>query len=593
MALPGVTVSVLDGNLNLQPGNNSRLMLYLGCCTGGVPNTLYTYGDITTMQGTLDAGQLVEAGAYGMTNAGGPAMFMPLNPSQRGGVSSVTKVGSGAGTIALTMAPHRSISYTCTTGGTLGTAVFTFTLGATATLAASTSAPVTSAAGWSGAGYQLPGTYVNIVFVAGTYVAGGTPDIYTISTLGAIAHPQGAGPAVPTFTASPVDNYNAKVTIGTGGALGTATFIYSLDNGESNLNGAGVNSATVVTPGGGAYAIPYTGIVMTFASTFVAADYYTFKTATATASSADVTSAITALTSTYLNQAIYSLVTLIGQYANIAAWATNAAALESFATTLFNNGVYVRCINEMPTVGTITASAAAVVVDVAETDSVVIASRATVSAPHVNGCAGDELLFSPITGLTLRRSAAWPVAMRSSLFEASRNVGDVSAGGVPGVIYLFRDENATQGMDAAGITTLRSFPGSGGVAGFYITDAHTCSLSTSDYYPWTNARVIDRGCGIARLNSLPLVNTKIPTTTRNGLVGVITEKKAQQVEGKLNSALRTGMVDTSPQDAVAASTSVNRTHNILSDGNLILSVAIQPFAYSRIVTVNIGMSVNA
>lgn len=585
MALPGVVIQVLDGNLNLQPGNNEHLMLYLGCCTLGTPNTLYTYGDVTTMQTAFDAGQLVEAGAYGMTGAGGPAMFMPLNPSQRGGVSSVTKVGTGAGTIALTMAPHKSLLITCTTGGTLGTAAFTFQVGS-----GPVSAPVTSASGWSSTGYLVPGLYCTVVFTAGTYIAGGSADSYTISTLGVIAHPTGAGPAVPTFTASPIDNYSVLVTIGTGGALGTATFTYSLDNGETKLNAAGVNSAIVVTPGGGAYAIPGTGIVMTFASTFVAADYYTFKTATATASSSDLTAAITALTSTYLNQGIYSMVTLIGQFASAAAWATNAAALEGLAVSLFNNGVYIRCFNECPTVGSITASAGAVVVDSTDTDSVVVAARAAVSAPHVIACAGDELLFSPLSGLTLRRSAAWPAAMRSSAFEASRNIGDASAGGVTGITYLFRDENATPALDAAGMTTLRTFPG---IPGFFFTDAHTCSLSTSDYYPATNARVIDRGCGIARLNAFPNVQSKIPTTVRNGLVGVITEKKAQSLEGKMDSALATGMVDTSPQDAVAASASVSRTHNILSDGNLIIAVAIQPFAYARTVTVNIGLAVSA
>ena len=105
--------------------------------------------------------------------------------------------------------------------------------------------------------------------------------------------------------------------------------------------------------------------------------------------------------------------------------------------------------------------------------------------------------------------------------------------------------------------------------------------------------MIDIGCTITRANALPLVNSKVPTTTRNSLPGVITERKAQQIEAKLSGALITGMVSIDPANAVAASAVVNRTHNILADGNLIIAVAIQPFAYARTVTVNIGLAVQA
>jgi hypothetical protein len=231
------------------------------------------------------------------------------------------------------------------------------------------------------------------------------------------------------------------------------------------------------------------------------------------------------------------------------------------------------------------------VVDSADTDTVLINQRLSVSAPHVLGGAGDCLLFSPLSGLTLRRSAAWTSAARATSVEASQNIGFVGLGGLKGVVYLFRDENATQGLDAAGYTTMRKLPGQ---PGFFVTDAHTFSASTSDYYPFTNARVIDIGCTVTRANALPLVNGKIPTKTdtSRGLVNVITERKAQQIEAEINNALLTTMVSTDPANAVAASTVVNRTHN-MADGNLILAVGIQPFFYSRTVTVNIGLAVSA
>jgi len=50
------------------------------------------------------------------------------------------------------------------------------------------------------------------------------------------------------------------------------------------------------------------------------------------------------------------------------------------------------------------------------------------------------------------------------------------------------------------------------------------------------------------------------------------------------------MVATQPQNAVAAAAVVDRTHDILADGNLIIAVGIQPFAYARTVTCYIGLA---
>ena len=231
MALPGVSVNVLDGNLGLQPATTSQTMLWMGCCTDLTPNTLAYYGDSATLSSALGAGELLEAAGYGLKVAGGVLGVMALTPSTRGGVSAVTKYGTGAETLAVTIAPHKAITVTCTTAGALGTAAFTFQLGS-----AAASQPVTSAASWSSTGYLVPGTYCTVVFTAGSYVAGGTPDTYTISTAGVVAHPTGAGPAVPTFTASPIDAYAPKVSITTAGALGTMQFAYSLDGTAGNTS---------------------------------------------------------------------------------------------------------------------------------------------------------------------------------------------------------------------------------------------------------------------------------------------------------------------------------------------------------------------
>lgn len=581
MSLPGVTLNVLDGNLGLQQGSNEQTQLIMGVCTAGTPNTMYSIGDQSTLTSSLELGPLAEAVAYALQVGGGPVLAIPTIPTNVGAAGSVTHTGSG-GTLAVTLAPHKAIVISCTTGGTLGTAQFTFALGS-----GSASAPVTSAAGWSSTGYRVPGVMTTLTFTSGTYA---TDDVYTVSTAGTVTHTAGTGPAVPTQASSPVDNYSALVTISKSGALGTAQFTYSLDNGETALAGNGSTSSAIITAGSGIYAIPNSGIVITFTGSQVLGDTFNFKTGAASTSNNDLVTAYGLMETTLLASQQEAMVTVVNMPVSAAGWGTEAGSQETAALALFNLGVFVRFISEVPTVGSIFVLSGTLTVDSADTDSVLIAERALVSAAHVVAGAGDCLLLSPLTGLAQRRSAAWTASARASAVEASRNIGDVSLGGLPGVIHLFRDENASPGLDAAGYTTMRTFPG---LPGFYITDAHTCSSTTSDYYPFTNARVIDLGCHIALINALPLVNGKVPTTVRNGLVGVITEKKAQQIEARLDNALLTGLVNIEPQDAVDASTTVNRTHNILSDGNLIIAVGIQPFAYSHTVTVNIGLTVSA
>lgn len=582
MGLPGVKVNVLDGNLGLQQGSNEQVMFYMGVCTLGTPNVLQSFGNQTALTNALGLGTLVEAAAYGLQVGGGPVMCMPLSPDTAGALGSVTHTGPGTGTLAVTSAPHSAVTITCTTSGNIvsGTAVFTFTVGSV------TSAPVTSVAAWTSTGYLIPGTYSTYVFTSGSYSS--SSDIYTISTAGSVAHSAGGGAAAGTQSSSPLDNYNVLATIVTTGALATATFHYSLDNGESTLAGNGITSADIITAGSGIYVIPNSGVVLTFAGTLNGGDTYQFQTVGPSTSS--YTAALTALETTYLAQATYAMATVIQMPKSASGWATEAATLETAATALFNSGVYMRFLSEVPTVGSVFASGSSLVVDSADTDAVLIAQRASVSAAHVLGGAGDCTLVSPLTGLSLRRSTTWIAAARASSVEASQNLGFVGLGGVIGVTHLFRNETATPGLDAAGYTTMRQI---NGVPGFYITDAHTCSLETSDYYPFTNARVIDIGCTVSRANALPLVNSKVPTTTRGSEVGVITEKKAQQIDTRLGGALVTVMVATQPQNAVAANAVVDRDHNILADGNLIIAVAIQPFAYARTVTVNIGLAVSA
>jgi hypothetical protein len=575
MAAPGFVLNIADGNLGLSQGSGPSGICIFGVSLGGVVNQLYSFGDIGTLTGTLVGGRGAELAAHCL-KVGGPLFFMPLNPSVKGGVSSPVKVGTSTGSMSASALPHQSITIVTTTPGTLGTAAFTFALGSGAP-----SAPVVSAASWSSTGYAIPGTFATLIFTAGTYTAGGTPDTYTVSTLGAFAHPVGTGPTVPTGYASPIDDYTPTVICTLGGALGLAQFTYSLDGTVSST------SATVTTSAGGQYAIPGTGIVLSFSGPLVAGDYWTFQCAAPTFSNTDLNTALGLLNTTYLAQANFAMGAVDGGALSASAWATQAGNLETAALSLFANGVYVRFVSGCPTLGTVLPNGSGgVTVDSTDTDTAVIAARGTISAPHVNPCAGDALMVAPVSGLSLRRNALWPVAARSSKVEASKSIGAVSDGGLTSVTKLYRNENSTPGFDPAGITSLCAYAG-GGLNGYYVLDAHTGALSTSDYYPWTNARVIDRASVIVRSVSLGYINAKIPTKAG----GVITEKAAQKIESAVTAQLVSRLVSGYPQDAIAAKAVVNRTNNLLGTSQLLITATVQPFGTAKTVVVTLGMTV--
>lgn len=564
MSLPGIELNVVDGQLGIQAGTGENVCIFMGVCTDGDVNVLQSFGDSEAMQDALGLGALVECGAYNLGVAGGPQQFMALSASTRGGIGTVTHSGTSPGAVTASAAPHLQIVMTITTSGALSTAAATFSVGGGAA-----SSPVTL----TGTPYRVPGTYTVLTFNSGSYVLG---EIYTVFTDATIS--QGAtGPTI-SQASSPIDDYDVLVSVTLSGARGTAQFTYSLD-------GGGSTSSEIVTAA--TYVIPSTGIVLAFSnSTYLLDDTWSFKTAGPTFNSTDLANAFNALSTTYAASIGASLAYVIGGNSSATNWATQAASLATYRATLFNKGIYLRIWNECPTVGTVLPNSGSITVDSADTDATIIAVAQALNYPAVVASAGDEKLTSPLNGLGFRRNNGWSSIARALDNEASQNIGFVQLGGVPGVTELYRDEDATPGLDAARFVTMRTFPG---VPGFYITDGHTMALTTSDYSRLTNARVVDLGCGLARTAAIPQVNGKIPTTTG----GVITELKAQQIEALVQNSLDTGLVTTEPQNAVASRVVVNRTHNILSDGNLILNVGIQPFAYARLITVNIGLVVSA
>lgn len=239
------------GNQRANASQLARWLVQLGVCTNGTPNVLLNPGsDPTTLRTQAGAGPLAEAGAF-RQRSGQPCYLMPVNPSSPGGVSSsVAVTGSLNATMAVSLAPHVPITVLCSTGGTIGTAAFQFSVNG-----GPFSAPVTSVASapWT---YLVPGTFCTLSFAAATYVATKT---LTVSTSGTVTNGSG-WVGVVTQTSSPVDYYEMSCSVATAGGFGTGMFNISPDGGAT---GGGSNFPAAIIPSNGVIVVPGTGIVLT------------------------------------------------------------------------------------------------------------------------------------------------------------------------------------------------------------------------------------------------------------------------------------------------------------------------------------------
>ncbi len=574
MSLPAVNITIQDGGLGIVPSVPSNASIKLGVCSGGLVNSLYGFSSIPVMEATLGQGETIESAAKTLSDSGGPIFVMPTNPSVAGLVGTAAHVGSGLGTVTPSITPAVQITVVCTTGGTIGTAQFTAQLGT-----GPVSLPVLSLTAWLSAGWSngwlVPGTMTHLRFSngAGSFTA---LDSWVIDTLGVITAGGGNAGAgsITTQVSSPLDDYEVVVDIDTAGAIGAGVFKYSLDNGNTF-------SGTITIPGSaGKYALPNTGIMLTFANgggAFVANDTYSFFAVAAGSTSSDFTAALTALQAL---QAPWGFLHIVATPATAAAAATLASAIDTALTTMQGAFQYGWALVQCPTVGSEIISGGAPIADTADTDSVVKAAFASFTSTRVAVCAGDADIASPITGGVMRRNCAWVVSSRAASVPVGQDLARVRTGPLAGVTKLYRDEFSTPALDAGRFTTLCTQLGK---PGFYITNGRLMASPTSDFQLIQYRRVMDVACTVTRAVELDYLSDDVrvdPST------GYIDPRDADKFEGDVKDALDNALIATG--DASAASVQMSRTTDVIATGSEPVTVLVTPKAYLKNIATTIG-----
>jgi hypothetical protein len=378
----------------------------------------------------------------------------------------------------------------------------------------------------------------------------------------------GAGDSTGTCAGSgqAYDAFEFKVEItkqGTNLAAGTATFKYSVDGGDNY-------SPDIAVPIGGTYAVPNTNVTLTFGNgagptSFKVGDVHSFTCTAPGYSSTDADNALNALRTTYASSK-FGFVHLVGAASTVAGAATIAAAVDvkmAAEESLFR---YLFAVVECPE----------------DTDANIIAAFTAFSSTRVCVAAGYCELVA--NGKVLKRNAAWPAVARMASQDIRRDLArvrqDKEGGPLKGVTKLYRDEFATEGLDAARFITLRTYAQQNG---FYITNGRTMANGGSDYQYLQFRRLMDRACTVNYGNVFQYLNDDELRVTDTG---TILDADAKAIETKVNGAL---FADLTAKKRVSTTfVTVTRDNNILSTMTLKMKVRLRPKGYSKFIEADIG-----
>jgi len=552
--LPSVRARFLNGGLGVVTSGAGKTSVKVGVSLLGAPNTLLVCSSPTVGKNLLKGGPLCDCTINQTRRSGATVLAVNVAIGAMGSVASFVQQGTGAGVVSATPGPTDQILAKCMTGGAVGVAAFQFSVGGGAYGPTVTSQGTT----WT---YRVPGTFTNLVFAAGTYRQN---DVYAVGTDGTITVTAG-GSATVTQASSPVDAYRLLVTIAKSGALGTAQFTYSLDNGN-NTSRVYTTAATFVVPG--------TGIVLAFSNAaYVDGDIYTSTSTAPSFTSSDAQAAIeAALQSAFSFEGIH----IVGTPSNAANALTLATMLDSElqgAETEYLR--YIWGVSECPTV---------------EADATVQSAFANLvsNTGRLDVAIGDSDLTSGDTGLVMKRNAAWAYTTRLASTKYSTHPGETDGGALPGVqaIYpAFGGGPAADTFDDSRFVTLRIFQG---VAGYYVTRGNTMDVATSDYHAIQFVRVINRAATIAQQALTRYLNAawRIDPDT-----GHLDNRDVIAVEGSVEQQIKTAMTGEtgSAKDEISdAAVSLDPNANLLSDATLTATVSIIPKGYSEFIDIPIG-----
>jgi hypothetical protein len=382
----------------------------------------------------------------------------------------------------------------------------------------------------------------------------------------------GSGTPSPTVTGTPTMRTVTRVRVKVGGALGVAQFDYAHDNYQPLYVNPTWSQQRFI-PAGGSYVFVNTGVTMTFpAGTYVAGDTFDFTTEPAHMNAADLAAAGAALQA--INGASYKQWQIAGMFTTSTEGAAIAVALGGQLQSQAVAFSYARGV-----------------CDFGSADTAANAATAKASFQDVRVCPhyGAEITAAvlPFEGWGNRYgSGAASLGARAARVVASTDLARYAEGSLNGTQWLAHDSFLDNTANAAGLSTLRTWPKT---PGFYVGAAYLAAAPGSDFQFWQYGRLMDLGCDAIFSAMLQFLADDLDVTAS----GTLAPLEAERVETAGSDSLRAKLM--APQNARGRPGLINNfsfdadlTNNIVQSSTLQTTVALQPRAYARYISQTIG-----
>lgn len=378
----------------------------------------------------------------------------------------------------------------------------------------------------------------------------------TAGSSSAVTRSGGSSGPLVTLSGAPNDQYDSIVTIVAGGAVGTATFKYSLDGGDTYSETL-ATAATYLLPSGVTVAFP--------AGTYVAAETYSWTDTAPSMTSGDIGTAMDAITaSSYQGRRVH----ILGQASSAANALTIATLLQTKVEAAHAGKKYIYAIFESPAVD----------------KASLISTFSGLDAKFVVGCAGFAEVIEDSTNRIQKRSSGRCIVPRVARnpisVHCARNSTDSDLDALTDVSQLvpsgavaasgYHDEEKTPGLNAARFSTLRTITGR---PGFFITNGLTFASSTSDFQQVQYVEIMLAAAEALYAFGLTQLGVRV---RKDAQTGYILEAFAAAFDSAAEAALRAALGDA----VTGVRVLINRTDDLTSDPTLRAKVRLVVDGYA-------------
>lgn len=182
-------------------------------------------------------------------------------------------------------------------------------------------------------------------------------------------------------------------------------------------------------------------------------------------------------------------------------------------------------------------------------------------------------------GLALGRLASTPV---------QRNIGRVADGAVESLNAYFTDGqtvgskiNSWESIHGKGYIFLRNFVGK---AGFFFSDDPTLTSANDDYKTLANGFVMDKAVLVSYATLIEKINDEVPISETGNIQPAIVKSWQNDVENAVNTLM------TSRGEISNFKATIDPNQDIVSTGELVIQLQVQPVGYAKTITANIGFT---